>query len=130
MPLLQRLSTMMPTSSSVVLCASHCVQAFTLTSVPRQQEPVKRMQHIQEELRQHPAEEEAVAKQEALLEELIELVENIDFARGAPLESPCACSNLQDPAWCCALQCEAVPCSLALSRSSPCGAGVLALRSW
>ena len=44
------------------------------------------MQHIQEELRQDPAEDEAVAKQEALLEELIELVENIDFARGTPLE--------------------------------------------
>lgn len=45
------------------------------------------MQLIQEELRQDPAEEEAVAKQEALLEELIELVENIDFARGTPLEA-------------------------------------------
>ncbi|KAK9824816.1 hypothetical protein WJX81_001111 [Elliptochloris bilobata] len=45
------------------------------------QEPVKRMQAIQEQLRGDATEEGAVVKQEALLEELVEIVENIDFAR-------------------------------------------------
>lgn len=43
------------------------------------------MQTIQEQLRGKAAGEEAVAQQEALLEELVEIVENIDFARGSPL---------------------------------------------
>ena len=50
----------------------------------RVQAPVKRMQTIQEQLRGDAAGEEAVAQQEALLEELAEIVENIDFARGQP----------------------------------------------
>ena len=49
------------------------------------QAPVKRMQAIQEQLRGDAAGEEAVAQREALLEELVEIVENIDFARGQPL---------------------------------------------
>ena len=43
------------------------------------------MKVIQEQLRGDAAGEQAVAQQEALLEELVEIVENIDFARGKPL---------------------------------------------
>ena len=57
------------------------------------QAPVKRMQAIQEQLRGDAAGEEAVAQQEALLEELVEIVENIDFARGAPCSCCCCLEN-------------------------------------
>ena len=43
------------------------------------------MQTIQEQLQVDAAGEEATAQQESLLEELVEVVENIDFARGTPL---------------------------------------------
>jgi hsp70-interacting protein len=45
------------------------------------QEPVKRMQEIEKQLHEQAPGEEAVARQESLLEELAELTENIDFAR-------------------------------------------------
>ena len=61
------------------------ITAVCLSTCVRVQAPVKRMQTIQEQLRGDAAGEEAVAQQEALLEELVEIVENIDFARGQPL---------------------------------------------
>lgn len=74
----------------VSLASLHAVVSGPVTAVcvstrGRVQAPVKRMQSIQEQLRGEAAGEEALAQQEALLEELMEIVENIDFARGQPL---------------------------------------------
>jgi hypothetical protein len=47
------------------------------------QEPVKRMQEIEKQLHEQAPGEEAVARQERLLEELGEICESLDFSRGA-----------------------------------------------
>ena len=66
-------------------CQDRQVPAVCVSTRVFVQAPVKRMQTIQEQLHGEAAGEEAVAQQEALLEELVEIVENIDFARGQPL---------------------------------------------